>query len=58
MYLHNGDPYHVMNNVKGVAVEWAKANERDRIYIHNGKTIKEYEYLNGEWHCRSIAYVK
>lgn len=56
--LNDGKPYHVLWNVKGVPPVWPEAKEGDRVQIHNGRTIKEYEFRNGDWHVRSTAYVK
>lgn len=56
--LNDGKPYHVTMWNKGVPPVWPQAQEGDRVKIHNGKTIKEYEYRSGEWHVRSTAYVR
>lgn len=54
--LNDGKPYHVMPLVKGVPPVWPEAKDGDRVKIHNGRTIKEYEFKNGDWYVRSTAY--
>ena len=55
--LNEGKPYHVMPLVKGVPPVWLEATDGDRVQIHNGRTIKEYEFRGGEWYVRSTAWV-
>jgi hypothetical protein len=56
--LNDGKPYHVMPFIKGVPPLWPEAKEGDRVQIHNGRTIKEYEFREGDWCIRATAYVR
>lgn len=57
MYLNDGKPYHVMPPVLGVPPLWPEAKEGDVIEIHNGTTIKRYEFKEGDWRLGATAYV-
>lgn len=54
--LNEGKPYHVMPFTKGVPPVWPQAQKGDRVRIHNGRTIREYEFDGADWRLRSTAY--
>jgi len=57
-HLNDGKPYHVMPLTNGVPHVWPEAKEGDRVSIHNGRTIKEYEFRDADWWLRSTAWVR
>ena len=58
-YLNSGEPYHVLPALKGVPPLWPEAKEGDRVMIHNGRLITEYEMkAEGFWYKKSETWVR
>lgn len=54
---NDGKPYHIPHGQYGVPKLWPEAEDGDRVRIHNGRTIREYEMSRGVWCLLSTAYV-
>jgi hypothetical protein len=59
--LNDGRPYHIPYRPWEKTIVppvWPEAKEGDRVRIHNGSHIKEFEFRDGEWSERSSDWVR